>query len=218
MLRHEALRSLRGISLPESERSLLRTANRGDTEGLELVDFLAKWGAGVQSQPDQTAILASDIDAWLAQLSGRADPAAGERVFFHAKGPGCYRCHQVEGRGSRAGPDLTTLSAGVDRRRLLESIVAPSKEIAPQFVPYTVARNDGTVFSGHPAGAISGRRAGVRRFARAEDPGQEQRHRRAEAADDLDHARGPGAHDDEAGDARSAGVLVAQEVKEAAET
>ena len=102
----------------------------------------------MQSQPEQTAILASDIDAWLAQLSGRADPAAGERVFFHARGPGCYRCHQVEGRGSRAGPDLTTLSAGVDRRRLLESIVAPSKEIAPQFVPYTVARNDGTVFGG----------------------------------------------------------------------
>jgi putative heme-binding domain-containing protein len=30
----------------------------------------------------------------------------------------------------------------------VESIVAPSKEIAPQFVAYTVARTDGTIFNG----------------------------------------------------------------------
>jgi putative heme-binding domain-containing protein len=69
-------------------------------------------------------------------------------VFFHAKGPGCFRCHQINGRGSRAGPDLSTLASGLDRRRLVESIVAPSKEIAPQFVTWNVARTDGTVFTG----------------------------------------------------------------------
>ena len=30
----------------------------------------------------------------------------------------------------------------------MESIVSPSKEIAPQFVAYTVARTDGTIFNG----------------------------------------------------------------------
>ena len=100
-----------------------------------------------------------DLDAWLARLEGPADPAAGERVFFHSKGPGCYRCHQVDGRGGRAGPDLSTLAAGVDRRRLVESIVTPSKEIAPQFVAWSVARTDGTVFTGilleqSPEGAL----------------------------------------------------------------
>jgi putative membrane-bound dehydrogenase-like protein len=147
-LRHEALRSLRGVSLTEGQRSMLRTSSRGDTEGLELVDFLANWGTPAQSTSGRTQLPVTDIDIWLAQLSGPADPAAGERVFFHTKGPGCYRCHQFQGRGSRAGPDLTTLAAGIDRRRLVESIVAPSKEIAPQFVAYAVARNDGTVFNG----------------------------------------------------------------------
>ena len=128
---------------------------------------------------------------WL-ELNGPADAAAGERVFFHTKGPGCYRCHQVQGRGSRAGPDLTTLATGVDRRRLIESIVSPSKEIAPQFVAYAVARNDGTVFSGilleqSPEGELI--------FADPQgrqNPSQEWRNRRAEAAGDLDHARGAG--------------------------
>ncbi len=79
--------------------------------------------------------------------------------FSTHKGPGCYRCHQVNGRGGRAGPDLSTLAAGMDRRRLVESIVTPSKEIAPQFVAWNVARTDGTVFTGimleqTPEGAI----------------------------------------------------------------
>jgi putative membrane-bound dehydrogenase-like protein len=147
-LRHEALRSLRGVSLTDDQRSKLRAAGHGDTEGLELVDFLANWRTPAPSQGDRSGAPAQDVDARLAELSGPADAGAGERVFFHTKGPGCYRCHQIQGRGSRAGPDLTTLSAGIDRRRLFESIVAPSKEIAPQFIPYAVARNDGTVFSG----------------------------------------------------------------------
>ncbi len=134
---------LRKVSNPQ-----LRTSSRGDPEGLELVDFLVNWGTPADSPPDRKPPQASDIDAWVAELSGPADTAAGERVFFHAKGPGCYRCHQIQGRGSRAGPDLTTLSGGIDRRRLIESIVSPSKEIAPQFVAYSVARSDGTVFSG----------------------------------------------------------------------
>ena len=195
------------------ERSMLRRSNRDDAAGLELVDFLQNWVASGSSTVRVELELRRAISMpGSAQLSGPADPAAGERVFFHAKGPGCYRCHQVQGRGSRAGPDLTTLAAGVDRRRLIESIVSPSKEIAPQFVAYAVARNDGTVFSGilleqSPEGELD-----LRRFTRPQDPGEERRYRRAKAAGDLDHARRPGPHDDEAGDARLAGVLVAQEV------
>jgi putative heme-binding domain-containing protein len=54
----------------------------------------------------------------------------------------------VDGGGGQAGPDLTTLASATDRRRLVESIVAPSREIAPQFVPWSVARTDGTIFTG----------------------------------------------------------------------
>ena len=148
VLRHEALRSLRGMSLNEGERSKVRTSNHDDAVGLELVDFLQNWGASGQRQFSGARASGTDIDTMSAELIGPADAAAGERVFFHTKGPGCYRCHQVQGRGSRAGPDLTTLASGIDRRRLIESIVSPSKEIAPQFVAYAVARNDGTVFNG----------------------------------------------------------------------
>ena len=36
----------------------------------------------------------------------------------------------------------------MDRRRLVQSILQPSLEVAPQFVAWSVARTDGTVFTG----------------------------------------------------------------------
>ena len=123
-------------------------ASRGDDASLELLELLEPRRATASPHGARRDPPAANVDAWLARLQGPADPAAGERVFFHAKGPGCFRCHQVNGRGGRAGPDLSTLAAGVDRRRLVESILAPSKEIAPQFVAWNVARTDGTVFTG----------------------------------------------------------------------
>ena len=147
-LRNEALRSLRGASLSDAERSKVEASCQGDPGSLELVAFLKNGSVASHPTFDRTATSDAIVSAWLARLNGPADAAAGERVFFHTKGPGCYRCHQYDGRGSRAGPDLTNLAAGNDRRRLVESIVLPSKEIAPQFVAYTVARADGTIFNG----------------------------------------------------------------------
>jgi len=148
IVRHEALRSLRGLALTERERSLLRALNHSDAPALELIDLLGGGEAAAAARVGRNGRLSVDVDAWLARLDGPADPAAGERVFFHSKGPGCFRCHQIEGRGGQAGPDLSTLAGGIDRRRLVESILAPAKEIAPQFVAWNVARTDGTVFTG----------------------------------------------------------------------
>jgi putative heme-binding domain-containing protein len=145
--KQEALRSLRGVALGDPEISRLRGASQGDAASLAMIDRL-RAGTPAPASADRKPDGTTNLDAWLARLAGPADPSAGERVFFHARGPGCYRCHQVDGRGGRIGPDLSTLAASTDRRRLVESIVAPSLEIAPQFVPWTVAKNDGTVFSG----------------------------------------------------------------------
>jgi putative membrane-bound dehydrogenase-like protein len=141
-IRDEALRTLRGSGLTEDQKSALAAAARGDDGAPALVATL--------DSPDRDpgAPGTRDLNAWLARLDGPADPEAGERVFFHPKGPGCYRCHQVDGRGGSAGPELSTTAATLDRQRLLQSILVPSQEIAPQFVPWLIAKNDGTVLSG----------------------------------------------------------------------
>jgi hypothetical protein len=88
------------------------------------------------------------VDDWLKQLEGPADPAAGERVFFNPRAAACFRCHEMHGRGGRIGPDLTTAVRSLGKRKLVESIVDPSKEIAPRFVPWTLEMKDGRVLTG----------------------------------------------------------------------
>jgi putative membrane-bound dehydrogenase-like protein len=145
VLRREALRSLRGVSLSDALRTRLADAARGDAALEDLVATL--------SAPDRApgSPGPADVAAWLEWLDrqdGPPDPAEGERIFFQPNGPGCYRCHQVDGRGGRAGPDLSATGATLTRPRLVESILRPSLEIAPQFVPWLIARADGTVATG----------------------------------------------------------------------
>jgi len=86
-----------------------------------------------------------DLDAWTALVAEGGDPEAGRRVFFRAT---CANCHAYHGRGSTTGPDLSTLSGQMTARRLMESILQPSKEIGPLYVPWRVMTVDGRVLTG----------------------------------------------------------------------
>ncbi len=138
----EALRSLRGANLNEQQLQQLTKIER---EHPKLVDLLRR-----VTNPDAAASLpnATDLDAWIAKLEGPGDAASGERIFFHNKSAGCAKCHQVDGRGGKIGPDLTVGARNLDRRRLIESILSPSKEIAPQFTVWNVLTTDGRTQTG----------------------------------------------------------------------
>jgi putative heme-binding domain-containing protein len=142
VMRRTALRSLRGAGLSAAERQCLSGRAQHDAADAELVASVLNPGPSPEEAPERS------LNAWLEVLQGPADPAEGERVFFHPKGPGCYRCHAVDGRGGVAGPDLAAAGRALRRDKLVESIVNPSKEVAPLFVAWTVARTDGTVFDG----------------------------------------------------------------------
>ena len=99
----------------------------------------------------QTAVDVSDhpaahqLDDWMALVGQGGDAAAGHRVFLRR---GCVTCHQHNGRGAKTGPDLTTLAGSVTRRRLLESVLQPSREIGPLYVPWLVETTSGKVVTG----------------------------------------------------------------------
>jgi putative heme-binding domain-containing protein len=126
---HEALRNLRGIELTDAERK-------------ELGDQVSEVSPPTGHPP------AKDVAAWLKYAEGEGDAAAGERLFFHGKIAACARCHEFEGRGQQIGPDLTTIGRTLTRERLVQSIVDPSREIAPQFTPFVIATTDGNVKTG----------------------------------------------------------------------
>jgi putative heme-binding domain-containing protein len=85
---------------------------------------------------------------WASIVREPGDAAAGERVFFHPKGPQCFMCHRVNGRGGVVGPDLTLIGAASDRAKLVESIIDPSREIAPSFVNWKIRTTSGVIADG----------------------------------------------------------------------
>jgi putative heme-binding domain-containing protein len=140
-LRNEALRSLRGTKLSGAEQAQLRTVASKKHEASELIARLLEtdWKPRGRPQPEET-------DRWMVYAKG-GDAAAGERVFFHPQGARCAQCHQIKGRGGVIGPDLS--SAGLPgERRLIESIVTPSREMAPRYVPWIIVGVQGQVFTG----------------------------------------------------------------------
>ena len=84
------------------------------------------------------------VDEWRKILTAKSgDPDAGERVFFRSNGPGCYKCHRIDSRGSGVGPDLTLIGRATPREKLIESILEPSKEIAPAYTAWRITTRDG---------------------------------------------------------------------------
>ena len=94
-----------------------------------------------------------DVGAWLAllEISGDpGDPHAGRRVFFAQHLGMCSRCHTHGGYGNAVGPDLTGIGEREALPNLLESIIAPNKEIAPMFQPVVIEKTDGELIVGLP--------------------------------------------------------------------
>jgi putative membrane-bound dehydrogenase-like protein len=141
VVRTEALRSLRGSVLNPTQTRQLEALATKDQVTRELVERIL-------APPPPANPPRHDVEAWLKTDDGPGDPAAGERIFFHPRAAGCYRCHEMHGRGGQIGPDLTTAVRSLGKRKLVESIVDPSKEIAPRFVPWTIEMKDGRVMTG----------------------------------------------------------------------
>jgi putative heme-binding domain-containing protein len=84
---------------------------------------------------------------WKPYLSG--DPVAGRKLFFDLKSKAqCVKCHSVAGEGGRIGPSLDRIASRRAAEFLMESIVQPSKEIAPEYEAVVVATKEGKVITG----------------------------------------------------------------------
>ncbi len=54
----------------------------------------------------------------------------------------------VNGQGGQIGPDLSAIARGADREKLMQSILHPSRDIAPEFVAHTLTTKDNQEFTG----------------------------------------------------------------------
>lgn len=143
-VRREALRTLTGATLTDSQQDTLKTIAATDAETTALIERV------VTQKLTENKPAKDKLSDWMSLLEGPADPQAGQRLFFHPQGPGCFRCHQIDGRGQQVGPGLlrTNGRISLNRERLVEAIIDPSKDIDPGFLPLTIVTVDGQVASG----------------------------------------------------------------------
>ena len=101
---------------------------------------------------------ATDLAGWEARLEAPGDADAGWRIFFGSRLARCGECHAHAGRGGAIGPDLAGIATRMGRRRVLESLLQPAKEVGPMFQPYALHLTDGRVVTGLPVGLTDGDR------------------------------------------------------------
>jgi putative heme-binding domain-containing protein len=104
--------------------------------GMSLAERLAANGG---KPVDPAKLLALD---WKAEAA-RGNPLRGKRLFA-AEGLGCAKCHAMSPDASgNAGPSLAAAGRRFTVDHIVESVLTPSKTIAPIFKATTVVMNDG---------------------------------------------------------------------------
>jgi putative heme-binding domain-containing protein len=109
--------------------------------GMTLAERLAANGG---TPVDPAALLKLD---WKAEAAS-GNPRRGKRLFA-AEGLGCAKCHamSVDAAGN-AGPSLAAAGRRFSVDHIVESVLTPSKTIAPIFKATTVVTNDGRTQTG----------------------------------------------------------------------
>ena len=122
---------LAGQVPPEARLDLLDAADRHSTPVIK--EKLQRYEAANKDDP-----LSSYRDALVG-----GDAESGRRIFHTKAEVSCLRCHKVQGVGGDVGPDLTGIGAKQKRDYLLESIVAPNKQIAKGFETLVLTLKNG---------------------------------------------------------------------------
>jgi putative heme-binding domain-containing protein len=86
-----------------------------------------------------------EVEKLLAMV-GDAD--RGRRWYKESTSSQCRNCHHVEGSEALIGPSLAGLATRRKRFEVLDHLIHPSKEIAPQWQTHSILTIDGDVLAG----------------------------------------------------------------------
>jgi quinoprotein glucose dehydrogenase len=130
-------RLIAGQVAPHVQLDLIEAAEKRNDDAVK--ERLKRIAGGRKSE--------DPIGAYRECLEG-GDPEAGRKVFQERADVACVRCHKIRGEGGEVGPELTGILSRKPREYILESIVAPNRQIAAGFETVLVTLKDGTAVAG----------------------------------------------------------------------
>lgn len=81
-------------------------------------------------------------------LRNDGDSTRGAALFQDEQKLACAKCHSVDGKGGKAGPDLQAIGDKFGRGDLITSVLQPSATIAVGYTTTVVATKDGLEYTG----------------------------------------------------------------------
>ena len=139
----------------------IRTAALGNCSPAELLAVADLTGQEVEPPPtlEVTPPSGPGREWTVAAATAAVETGLADRNFeqgrnlFHAAQ--CAACHRFDGSGGTIGPDLSSVSARLSRKDLLENIIEPSRVISDQYGSHLVSTRDGKERHGRvvPGGA-----------------------------------------------------------------
>jgi putative membrane-bound dehydrogenase-like protein len=144
-LQKAALQTLQGTTPGPAELNQLGNMSSQETKSLAArVRGALHFGA-------QRPIDFDNIKAWnayLHNLPGEPDIENGRRVFASPRLGACAACHRMDGLGSPAGPNLTHIHEATEDTYILESLLRPNRNVAPQWETFVITTTDGQTRTG----------------------------------------------------------------------
>ncbi len=140
----------------EAVLALKRPLNESTAPRTKILQSLTaiRSSAGPRVKAEILSILTPEIEPhpstlsdWQTVLASGGDASAGRRRFFAADAQ-CSRCHSIEGRGGKIGPDLGSLAWTQDRSTIIRSILRPSEFFGPEYQVREVETKSGTTYAG----------------------------------------------------------------------
>jgi len=126
-----------GKLVPEIQLELAESIEATGSE--ELLSRYEKYTSGLS----EDSLMAS----YEGSLHG-GNEELGRRVFFRHQAAQCIRCHAYDDMGGVAGPRLNGIAGKISRQEILESLIDPSKRLAPGFGIVTLDLDNGKTVSG----------------------------------------------------------------------
>lgn len=130
-----------GIKYQRAVAAALEGAALTDDEKEIMVELSQKRG---HTSPGRPAF--NDIEGWkkfLESVPGKPDIQHGLQVFLSPRLGSCTLCHRADGLGASAGPDLSTIGSAQSPDYILESILQPSRNVAPRYECFSLQTTDG---------------------------------------------------------------------------
>src|SRR5258705_323683 len=106
------------------------------------------WSAEVLSIAEVPAVNPS-LEAYRKYATTHeGNVARGARLFADDQKLACAKCHSVNGRATKAGPDLYAVGDKFGRRDLVDAVLMPSETISPGYGTVIVETKAGGEFPG----------------------------------------------------------------------